>query len=140
MIGIDFVIAVRANQEHRSQSRPRQQRLEHIQRRRVGPLQVVEEDDQGMVWGGEGGQKAVKHKPESVACLGRPEGLRRELRAEDKLDLGNHLGNHASVRSERLGEPRSPPRDLLVALATELLKKLAKGGERPAWYGTLRAT
>ena len=49
MSGIDLVVAVGADQQQVAYLRPGQQILEQIERRRVEPLQIVEEQRQRMV-------------------------------------------------------------------------------------------
>ena len=53
MRGIDLVVAIGADQQEVLQIRPGQQILQEIERRRVEPLQVVEEERQRMFRPGE---------------------------------------------------------------------------------------
>ena len=56
MRGIDFVVAIGADQHQMLQLRPGQQILQQIERRRIEPLQIVEEQRQRMFRAGEARQ------------------------------------------------------------------------------------
>ena len=114
---IDFVVPVRADQHQVRHVRPGQQILEEIERRRVEPLQVVEEERQRMF----GPREYADEPPEdqletALRVLGRK--LRdRRLFSDDELQLGNEVhheppfGPSASRSASRqcAVRPRSSP-------------------------------
>ena len=71
----DLVVAVGADQQQVTHIRLRQQMLEQVERRRVEPLQIVEEQRQRMLRPGEHAEKAPEHQLEAALRV-----LRRQLR------------------------------------------------------------
>ena len=75
MRGVNFVVAIGADQQQ-SAARPNgSEVLEQIERRRVEPLQIVKEQRQRMFGPGEDAEKAPEHQLEAALRL-----LRRKLR------------------------------------------------------------
>ena len=66
MGGSDFVVAIGTDQHEVLQIRPGQQILQQIERRRVEPLQIVEEERQRMFRPGEDADEAPKHQLETA--------------------------------------------------------------------------
>ena len=75
MGGSDFVVAIGADQHEVPHIRPGQQILEQIERRRIEPLQVVEEQRQWMFRSGKYADEAPKYELKAALCL-----LWRQLR------------------------------------------------------------
>src|SRR5271154_1275184 len=88
MRGVDLVVAVGADQHQMLQLRPGQQILEQVERRRVEPLQIVEEQDQRMFRKGEDADESAEHEVETALRLLRLELWDRRLVADDGLQLG----------------------------------------------------
>ena len=63
--GSDLVVAIGADHQQVLQIRPGQQILQEVERRRVDPLQVVEEERQWMLRPGEHADKSAKHQLET---------------------------------------------------------------------------
>ena len=78
MVGGYLVVAVRADDQQRSRVGVGEDRVQQFQRRRVDPLQVVEEDDQGMVGPREDADEACRTRTETGSATRR---LREELAA-----------------------------------------------------------
>src|SRR6266850_1417614 len=91
MGGIDFVIPVSPDQHQMLHVRLGQQILQQVQRCRVEPLQIVEEQRQRVLWPGEHGEKAPQNQLKAaLRVMGRQ--LRdRRLVADDKLQLRNQV-------------------------------------------------
>ncbi len=68
MGGGDFVVAIGTDQHEVLQIRPGQQILQQIERRRVEPLQVVEEQRQRMLRPGEDADEPPKHQLETAVA------------------------------------------------------------------------
>src|SRR6202045_5247454 len=75
MDGLDFVVAICADQHEVLQIRPGQEILEQVERRRVEPLKIVEEERQRMFRPGEHPDKLPKYHMETSL-----RGLWRKLR------------------------------------------------------------
>ena len=71
MTGIDFIVTVGAHQEKVPDVGAGEERSQQTQCGRVGPLQVVEEHDQGMLGLRDRRDKLLKHELESVERLRR---------------------------------------------------------------------
>ena len=127
MDGIDFVVAIGADQQEVLQIRPGQEILEQIERRRVEPLQVVEEERQRVFRPGEDAEEAPKHQLETRLCLLRFELGNRRLVADDELELGDNIDHEPTVRAQRLQKGVAPAAKLGVALPEERPNKAVKG-------------
>ena len=134
MDGIDFVVAVCADQHEVLQIRSGQEILKQVERRRVEPLKIVEEERQRMSRLREHADKPPKHKLETS-----PRVLWRKLRdrrlvTDDKLKLGNEIGHEPPVRAERLQKGVAPTAQLVVPLPeerpNETVKSLRQRGIR----------
>ena len=109
-VGIDLVVAIGADQHEVLQIRPGQQILQEVERRRVEPLQVVEEQRQWMFRPGENADKPPKHQLETPLCV-----LWRKLRdgwlfSNDQLQFGDKVDHKPAVRTQRLVEGVPPGR------------------------------
>src|ERR1700722_13278078 len=131
MGGVDFVVAIGADQHEVLQISPGQEVLEQVERRRVKPLKIVEEERKRMFRSGEHADKPPKHQLETSLRV-----LRRKLRdgrlvTDDELQLGNEIGHGPAVRAQRLDKSVAPTAKLDVALAEERPNKTLKSlGQR----------
>jgi hypothetical protein len=123
---IDLVVAVGPDQQQRVDLGGGEQRLQQIQRRAVGPLEIVQEDDQGMLAPAEGAEEVLEDQPEAILGLRRPQGGRGRLRPQDRGHFGNHFGQHGRRAAERVAQPQPPRRDLCLVLGEQLLDQLTK--------------
>ena len=72
MASRDFVVPVRADQQHVAHVRMRQQVFEQIERGRVEPLQIIEEEGQRMIGSREHREEAAQDQLKtSLRVLGR---------------------------------------------------------------------
>ena len=119
MDGIDFVVAIGADQHEVLQIRSGQQILEQVERRRVEPLKIVEEERQRMFRPREHADEPPKHELETSLRV-----LWRKLRdgrlvTDDELQLGNEIDHEPAVRAQRLQKGVAPTAQLVVALPEE---------------------
>src|ERR1700732_3679486 len=126
MDGIDFVVAICADQQEVLQIRPGQEILEQVERRRVEPLKIVEEERQRMFRPGEHADKPPKHQLET--SLRVPWRKLREgwLVTDDELQLGNEIGHEPAVRAQRRQKGVAPTTKLGVALPEDRPNKAVK--------------
>ena len=110
-----------------------EQRLEQVQRRRVGPLQVVEEEDQRMVraWRRPGGSSG---RPGGSGSGSRPVPARAPAAGGRGCAAisGTTSASTAAPAAERFGQPRPPGGDLRLVLGEQLLNQLPEGLEQRA--------
>ena len=108
MGGIDFVVSVGADQHQVPHIRLGQQILEQIERCRIEPLQIVEEQRQRMLRPREYADESPEHELESaLRVLWRKLGDRR-LFADDELQFGDEIHHEPSVRTQRLVKGIAP--------------------------------
>ena len=108
MIGAHVIVAIRPDQQHVARIGMRYQRLDDGQSRRVEPLQVVDENHQGV-------PGSCKH-PEKVPEDGLEPQLRfqwrergnRRLRTDQNCQLGNEVGQKASLLADGLSDRVAP--------------------------------
>ncbi|MGY3470974.1 hypothetical protein ACVW0I_007845 [Bradyrhizobium sp. LM6.11] len=134
MDGIDFVVAVSANQQQVPHIRPGQQILEQIERCYIEPLEIVEEQGERMFRPREYADKSPEHQPKTaLRILWRQLGD-RWLFADDVLQFRDEINNEPTVRFERLEQRLSPLPQLRFGLAQkrtdQALKGLRKGEVR----------
>ncbi len=72
MASIYFVLAIGADQQNVSHIRATDEAPKEVQRGRICPLQIVEEDDKWMFLVGNGADEFLKHELETVSRLARP--------------------------------------------------------------------
>src|SRR6516164_4609300 len=102
MRGSDFVVAVGADEEKIAEIGSAQQVFQQVERRRVEPLQIIEEERQGMFRPSEDADKLPNHHLEApLRVLWRELRSRRRL-SNDELHFRNEIYNQPSVRSQRL--------------------------------------
>ena len=87
--GVDLVVAIGADQQQVPHVRLGQQILEQVERRRVEPLQIVEEQRQRMLRPGEHADEAAEHQLEPPLRLLRLELGDRRLLADDERQFGD---------------------------------------------------
>src|SRR4029077_19870571 len=117
MSGIDLVLVIGTDQHEVLKIRAGQQILEQIERRRIQPLQIVEEQRQGLLWLRENLDEAPEHQLETpLRGLRRKLGDRR-LVADDELQLGDKVDHQPAVRAQRLHKEATPSTQLDVARA-----------------------
>src|SRR5215831_5532145 len=152
MGGRHFIVAIGTDQHEVLQIRPGQQILQQIERCRVEPLQVVEEERQWMLRPGEDADEAPKHLLEAPLRVLRRKLEDRWLVSDDELQLGDDVDHEPSVWAQRFQQGASPTPQLGVALAEqrpdEAVKRLKERrirdvalvlielarGEEPAWW------
>src|SRR5215831_13365161 len=89
MGGIDFVVPVGADQEQVLHIRPGQQIIEQIERCRIEPLQVVEEESERMLRPREYADKSPKHQLEAALRVLWRKFRDRRLFSYDELQFGD---------------------------------------------------
>src|SRR5262249_55928436 len=99
MGGADLVVAVGADQQEVLLIRPGQQVLEQVERRRVEPLQVVEEQREWMFRPGEDPDEPPKHQLETPLRIQWRKLGDRWLVSDDELELGDDVDHEPSVRA-----------------------------------------
>src|SRR6516165_217733 len=130
MSGIHFVVAIGANQKEILNLRAVNQCPNQVERSRVDPLEVVQEDHQRMLLGGKHTDKTLKGKLEAISCLDRAQGVGRRLLPEAQLHFRYHLSQNTGISSQRLRQPGAPDRQAIFTLREKLLDKAPKGLEQ----------
>ncbi len=115
----DLVVPIGADDQEMPDLPVRDDVLEELERRRVEPLQVVEEDRERMLPGGERAEQPAEHQLESILRFLRRKLRDRRLLADDELDLRNHARDQLAVGSERGSDGITPSTELVVSLAQD---------------------
>ena len=98
MGGIDFVVPVGADQHQVLHVRLGQQILQQIERCRVEPLQIVEEQGERMFRPREYTDKSPEHQLEAALRILRRKFRDRWLFSDDELQFRDEIHNELSVR------------------------------------------
>src|SRR4051812_45042019 len=131
MGGRDLVGAIGPDQHEMLQIRPRQQILQHIERRRVEPLQVVEEERQRMVRSREHADEPTEYQLETSSRVLGSEIRNRRLVSDDELEVRDEVDHEPPIRAQRLDQSVAPTTQLGVALPEKIPNEALKGlGER----------
>ena len=99
--------------------RPRQKILQQVERRRVEPLQIVEEERQRMLGPCEYADKSPEHQLEAALRILWRKFWHRRLLAENEGEFGDQVKDELSVRAQRLQQGVAPTGELGVALAEQ---------------------
>ena len=122
----DFVVPVRADQHQVRHAGWSQQIFEEIERRRVEPLQIVEEECQRMVPLGEYADEPPEHHLETPSRVLRRELGNRRLLSDDDLKLRDQVDHEPPIRAQRLRQSVTPATQLGVALAEKVPNEALK--------------
>src|SRR5262245_26730407 len=117
MSGIDLIVPVSADQDQVPEIGPGQQVLEQVERRRVEPLQVVEEQRQRMFRARKNADETPKHELEAALRLLRRKIGNRGLVPYDELEFGDEVDDELAVLIQRLQKGVAPAGQLRVAPA-----------------------
>ena len=129
---LHFVVTIGAHQQHAALTFGAHQVFEQAQGRYVGPLQVVEEQQQRVIRCCQRIDKLAKADMEPMFAL-----CRRHLRqcgqvAEQAAKLGNQVGDRRRVVAQCIGQSVLPVQSTLGTFSgqgvQQLAKRLAKGG------------
>src|ERR1700722_11785664 len=99
MGGINLVIPISPNQHQMLHVRLSQQILQQVQRCRVEPLQIVEEQRQWVLRPGEHGEKAPENQMKAALRVMGRQLRNRRLVADDELQLRNQVYYKPPVRA-----------------------------------------
>ena len=122
----DFVVPVRADQHQVRHAGWSQQIFEEIERRRVEPLQIVEEECQRMVPLGEYADEPPEHHLETPSRVLRRKLGNRRLLSDDDLKLRDQVDHEPPIRAQRLRQSVTPATQLGVALAEKVPNEALK--------------
>src|SRR6516164_3309583 len=111
----DFVVAVGADEEKVAKFGPAQQVFQQVERRRVEPLQVIEEERQRMFRPREDADELPKYQLEApLRVLWRKLRDRRRL-SDDSFHFRNETGNQSCVWSQRFSQRIAARREVRFA-------------------------
>ena len=108
MGSIDLVVAISADQQQVLHVRLGQEILEHIERCRIEPLQIVEEQRQRMFRLCEHPDESPKNQLEPPLRVLRRKFGNWRLLADDELEFGDKVHHEPSVRPQRFKERVAP--------------------------------
>ncbi len=123
--GRDLVVAVGPDQEQPAALRIGDEEPDQAERRRVDPLEVVEEDDERLIHG-EDADEAVEREREAVLRLGGGQRGHRLRGADHQRDLGDEIDEDLADPSQRREEPRLPARQHVGGLREDLPHEVAE--------------
>src|SRR5258705_9221270 len=132
MGGIDLVIPVSPDQHQMLHVRLGQEILQQVERCRVEPLQVVEEQRQRMFRPCKYADKSSEYQLEAALRLLRWKLRDRRLFSNDELQFGNKIDDELTVRIQRVPKGVTPGSEVGLALGEkgpdEALKGLRERG------------
>ena len=120
MRGADFIVPVGTQQQQMAHLRIQHEMLDQIERRPVQPLQIVEEQRQGMFGPREHPEEPPEHQLEAVLPVLRREIGDRRLLADDEGELRDQIDHQPAIGAKRLQQAVAPAPQLRVVLAEQL--------------------
>src|SRR5262249_42205418 len=97
-----------------------------LERSRIGPLEVVEEQGDGVFRRREGAQELLHQEAEAVLGLGRPEDRRLRLSADDELELRDQIEQESPAPAGGLPELVLPGRERARRFGQDLADEVAE--------------
>src|SRR3984957_2898766 len=97
MGSIDLVVTVGADQQQMLHLRLDQQILDQIEGGRIEPLQIVEEQDQGVFRSSEDADKPTEDHLEATLCFLRRKNWKWRLLSYDQLQFRNQIHHQPPV-------------------------------------------
>ena len=94
---VDLRIAVGAQEQQVAIVRIARPQFDEPERGRVGPLQIVQEEHERVLWPGDHAQEGREYEVEAILRLLGSELRSRRLRAEDSLELGNDVDENLAA-------------------------------------------
>ncbi len=132
---VDGIVAVGDDNEQEPAVRVAQQVVQQRETCAVGPLQIVDEEDQRVFGIGEHADKAAEDEPQAMLHLGRAELGHRRLLADDQLDGRNDVDDELPAGAKRSLQLAAARLDARFALAQDALDELAEcQGQRRVWH------
>src|SRR6516225_6271393 len=123
----DFVVAEGTDEEKVAKLRPAQEVIQKVERRRVEPLQVIEEQRQRMFRSSEDTDELPKHQLKApLRVLWRKLGDWRRL-SNNQPHFRNEIHNQSCVRSECFPQRIAPRRKLGFTFAEQRPDQSLKG-------------
>ena len=133
----DLAVAVRADQQQRLDLAVGQQRLQQVERRTVGPLQVIQKDDERMLPPGQDPKKILDDRRKRFCVSVAPSAGAGGCGPRRRSELGDYLGEHARAMAQTLGRAGSRQ----AATCSSSSVRSCWTSSRKAWssapYGTL---
>ena len=125
--GAHFVVAVRADEQQAALVAGEHEQLDHPQRGRIGPLQVVQEQHQRMPGAGEDFDEAGEQAVQAQLGLCRRRRGHRVGGADDQRQLGNQFDQHADAIAQGAVQFSGPLPQRCFGLAQQLAHQPLEG-------------
>jgi hypothetical protein len=117
---VHFVVAIRPDEEKAADPVVGENDAKQSERGGVGPLQIVEKEDDDPLARAEGAQELPDGAVEAVRGFRRAELRNGGLRTDDQLEIRQHVEDHPRVRLQRLDEIPPPDGEPRLAFRQEL--------------------
>ena len=101
--------------------------LDQIERRPVQPLQIVEEQRQGMLGPSEHPEEPTEHQLEAILAVLRREIGYRRLLADDEGELRDQIDHEPAIGADRFQQAVAPAAQLRILLAEQLANQALEG-------------
>src|SRR5229473_4905614 len=102
MRGADLVVPVGADQQQVPYLRVRDQMLEEVERCRIQPLQIIEEQRERVLLAREHPEEAPEGQLKAALHVLQRQVLDRRLFPNQQLQLGNEVNDELTIRAQRL--------------------------------------
>ncbi|MNX13863.1 hypothetical protein D3C86_436750 [compost metagenome] len=127
MRGVDLVFAGGPDEQQAQAALGIEKAPQKRQGRDVAPVQVVEEEHDGMLWAREDRDQGPEGREEAVLLFGRVEFGQGRLGPDDARELGHQVGHDSPIGSQCIEEGGFPVRQALLAFGQKLHHQVAQG-------------
>ena len=124
--GTDVVVTAGANEEQVARIGVGRQIVDQVQAGGIGPLKIVEEDGERVLWTREGADELAQHDSQPALRLGQRQLGYARLWTDDELDLRNQVDDQLAIGTNRRCDATPPPRDLVRGLGEDVERQLMK--------------
>src|SRR6516225_2074160 len=124
--GIDLILPIGADNQQMPEIGPGEEILQQVERRRIEPLQIIEEKRKRVIGPSEDADEASENELESTLRLVRLELRDRWLFTEDELQFRDEIDHEPAIWPQRLQKIMAPVRQLGLALAEKRPHKALK--------------
>jgi hypothetical protein len=123
----DFVFTIGAHQHEMAAVGVGHQHVQKVERGGVRPLHVVDEHDDRMRLGAERPNEFAEQVVEPVQSLGAADVGDRRLRADDELEVRQHVGDDAALGAQRGADLLPQRAETLLALGQQGIDQVLEG-------------
>jgi hypothetical protein len=125
--GVHLVAAIGADDQKPACALAGKEALEEVQRSRIDPLQIVDKDQEGVLWSGHTAEEAIEEVMDPILVLDAAQLGNLRLRAEDTLQARDDVDEDLAVIAHSLQNGVPPAGEAGLAPRQPVVHQLGEG-------------